>query len=131
MRSTKRYLKALELAEPFLRKNELGVEHTKRVLRLAMDHFPLKGEEAELVYTAIALHDVGGSSVKDQQTKGPRIAVEIMKRLGYSENIIKEVCSLIRAHHYHLSRPSWAFKILHDCDQLAKFSREEFPFYKL
>lgn len=122
-------LKLFELAKPYLRKNELGVEHTERVLRFAKKRFRVPDKDKELVYSAIVLHDIGGSTVEEQRVKGPKIAVKLMRKLKYPERLAREICEMIKFHHDRLENPSRAFKILYDCDQLAKFSREEFLYY--
>jgi len=124
-----KYPKLLELAKPYLQRNELGVEHTERVLRLTKKYFRVAKEDMELVYSAIVLHDVGGSTVEKQRIKGPKIAMKLMRKLEYPEEIAAEICEMVKFHHDRLRDPSRAFKILHDCDQLAKFSQKEFPYY--
>jgi len=82
-----------------------------------------------LVHLSIILHDIGGSSIKEQYEKGPKIAAKLLKQVGYDDQTIKEVCEIIRTHHEKLENPSEAFKILYDSDQLVKFSKEEFEHY--
>lgn len=120
-----------ELAGPYLEKNDLGVAHTKRVFMLAKENFEIPADLEELVFASVVLHDIGGSTVKDQYEKGPPIAARLLRQLGYSDKFIQEVCEIIRTHHDHPENPSRAFRILYDSDKLVMFSPEEFPRYNL
>jgi hypothetical protein len=121
--------KLFELAKPYLEKNDFGVAHTERVFSIAKENFPIKPELKELTYASIILHDIGGSSIKDQYEKGPRIATNILKNLGCSEIFIRHVCEIINSHHDHPDNPSAPFSVLYDSDKLVMFSKEEYPHY--
>ncbi len=121
--------KVLELATPILEKNDFGVSHTKRVLEIAKKNFPIKPELQDLTYIAIILHDIGGCTIKDQYEKGPEIATEILKKLGYPDSFIKQVCEIIHTHHDHPANPSEPFKTLYDADKIVMFTQEEYPTY--
>jgi hypothetical protein len=123
------YEKVFRLAEPYLKKNDFGMPHTRRVFELAKQHFEIPQESEELVYCSIIMHDIGGSSIQKQYKEGPKIASLILRKLGYDEQLIKEVCDIVRTHHDHPEHPSLAFKILYDSDKLVMFSPEEFPHY--
>jgi hypothetical protein len=82
-----------------------------------------------LTFSSIILHDIGGSTIKDQYEKGPEIAASILKQLGYDKSFIQEVCRIIGAHHDHPDNPSLPFRILYDADKLVMFSPEEFFYY--
>ncbi len=121
--------KLLELATPFLMKNDFGVAHTKRVFEIAKQNFPVKPELQNLTYSAIILHDIGGSTIKDQYEKGPQIATSILKKLGCPESFIEQVCQIISTHHDHPDNPSEPFRSLYDSDKLVMFSSQEYPYY--
>ncbi len=121
--------KVFELATPILEKNDFGVSHTQRVFNIAKQNFPVKPELADLTYTAIILHDIGGCTIKDQYTKGPPIATEILKKLGCPDDFIMQVCQIIATHHDHPDSPSEPFRILYDADKIVMFTPEEFPTY--
>ena len=121
--------KVLELATPILEKNDFGVSHTKRVLKIAKKNFPAKPELQDLTYTAIILHDIGGCTIKDQYEKGPEIATEILKKLGCPDSFIKQVCEIIHTHHDHPANPIEPFKTLYDADKIVMFTQEEYPIY--
>ena len=118
-----------ELARPYLERNDLGVAHTQRVFSKAQKNFTVPSELQELTFASIILHDIGGSSIKDQYEKGPEIAASILKQLGCDESFIQEVCRIIGAHHDHPANPSLPFRVLYDADKLVMFSPEEFPYY--
>jgi hypothetical protein len=117
------------LAEPFLKKNDFGLSHTRRVYNIAKNNFTTPKDIDELVFCSIILHDIGGSSIKKQYQNGPIIAKSILEKLGYDENFINQVCEIIATHHNHPNNPSLAFKILYDSDKLVMFSNEEFSYY--
>ncbi|KYH41714.1 MAG: phosphohydrolase [Candidatus Bathyarchaeota archaeon B26-2] len=122
-------VRLFDLAKPYLEGNDLGVGHTERVLEIAERHFQIPPQIKELVLATIILHDIGGKSIKEQYEKGPQIATELLKGLGYEREFIEEVCNIIRTHHDRPKTPSEAFKVLYDSDQLVKFSEEEFRYY--
>jgi len=118
-----------ELAKPYLEKNDFGMAHTQRVFDIARENFTIPPELRELTFASIILHDIGGSSIKDQYAKGPEIAASILKQLGCDESFIQEVCRIVGAHHDHPDNPSLPFRVLYDADKLVMFSPEEFPYY--
>lgn len=118
-----------KLAIPYLEKNDFGVAHTERVFKIAKENFPVNPKLEELTYAAIILHDIGGSTIKDQYEKGPQIASAILEKLGYSDTFIREVCQIINTHHDHPDNPSQPFMTLYDSDKLVMFSPEEYPYY--
>ena len=123
------YEKVFELAEPYLKKNDFGMPHTRRVFAIAKQNFEIPPELEELIFCSIILHDIGGSSIQKQYEEGPRIAATILRQLGYDEQFVQEACEIVRTHHDHPEHPSQAFRILYDSDKLVMFSPEEFPYY--
>ncbi len=118
------------LAKPYLDKNDFGASHTERVLSIAQTEFIIPPKVSDLTVASIILHDIGGSTIKDQYEKGPKIAENLLRKLGYSDDFINKVCEIIKTHHDRPDSPSEAFKILYDSDQLVRFSKEEFPYYE-
>lgn len=118
-----------ELAKPYLEKNNFGMAHTRRVIDIARENFAVPLELQELTLSSIVLHDIGGSSIKDQYGKGPEIAASILKQLRCEVIFIQEVCRIIGTHHDHPDKPSLPFRVLYDADKLVMFSPEEFPHY--
>ena len=123
------YKRLFELATPFLEKNDLGADHTQRVLDIAKNNFSIPKETEELTVCAIILHDIGGGSIKDQYEKGPARAESILRQMEASEDLISQVCSIVGSHHDHPETPSISFSILYDSDKLVMFSPQEFPIY--
>jgi hypothetical protein len=123
------YEKVFELAKPYLKKNDFGVPHTRRVFDLAKKNFEVPKELEELVFCSIIMHDIGGSTIEKQYQDGPKIAASILRKLGYDESFVQEVCQIVRTHHDHPDNPSQAFRILYDSDRLVMFSPEEFLHY--
>jgi hypothetical protein len=123
------YETVFKLAEPYLKKNDFGMPHTRRVFDLAKQNFEVPKELEELVFCSIIMHDIGGSSIEKQYKDGPAIASSVLRKLGYSKSFVKEVCQIVRTHHNHPDDPSLAFKILYDSDKLVMFSSQEFPYY--
>ena len=112
-----------------MEKNDFGIAHTKRVFDIAKQNFQVKPELQELTFTAIIFHDIGGSTIKDQYEKGPKITTQILKELGCSDNFVKQVCDIISTHHEHPNNPSEPFRTLYDSDKLVMFSQEEYRYY--
>ncbi len=126
------YEKLIELATPYLEKNTLGVEHTLRVLKIAKRNYgkyDLDDSWKDVVFSLIVLHDVGGKGVKEQYENGPKIARELLEKLGYHKFDIKLICAFIAKHHERLDDPHDIFKILYDADHLVMLSKEEFNVY--
>jgi hypothetical protein len=117
------------LAKPFLEKNEFGIAHTRRVFNIARANFVIPLKLQELTFASIILHDIGGSSIKDQYEKGPEIAKSILRKLGFGVGFIEEVCEIIGTHHDRPESPPLPFRVLYDADKLVMFSPEEFPYY--
>ena len=123
------YEKVFELAKPYLKRNDFGMPHTRRVFDIAKKNFVIPKELEELVFCSIILHDIGGSTIEKQYEEGPKIAAFILRKLGYDKSFVQEVCEIVRTHHDHPEQPSLAFRILYDSDRIVMFSPEEFPHY--
>jgi hypothetical protein len=123
------YEKLFALAKPYLEKNDLGSAHTNRVLDIARKSFPIPKELEDLTVSAIILHDIGGSSIKEQYEKGPGIAMSVLRQMGCDEDFIGQVCQIVGTHHDHPDNPPTAFRVLFDADKIVMFSPEEFPIY--
>lgn len=123
------YEKVFMLAEPYLKKNAFGMPHTRRVFDIAIENFVIPKELEELVFCSIIMHDIGGSTIEKQYAEGPKIAAFILRKLGYDDSFVQEVCEIVRTHHDHPDNPSQAFRILYDSDKLVMFSYEEFSHY--
>lgn len=120
----------LKMAEPYLRRNDLGVSHTERVLEISQKYFQRPAGKNEFVDVIAILHDIGGPSIKEQYENGPKIGRRLLEILQFSEEEIQEVCEIIRTHHNRVENPTEEFAILYDSDQMAKLTPEEFPIYE-
>jgi hypothetical protein len=96
---------------------------------MAKQSFPIKKEHEKLTLASIILHDIGGSTIKEQYEKGPQIASVLLKKLGCPGFFIRQVCEIISAHHEHPENPSEPFRTLYDSDKLVMFSKEEYQYY--
>ena len=123
------YEKVFEPAKPYLKRNDFGVPHTRRVFVIAKKNFDIPQNLEELVFYSIIMHDIGGSTIKKQYEDGPKIAELVLRNLGYDEGFVQTVCEIVRTHHDHPEQPSQAFRILYDSDMLVMFSPEEFTHY--
>ena len=123
------YETVFKLAEPYLKKNDFGLPHTRRVFDIAKQNFEVPSDLEDLVFCSIIMHDIGGSSIEKQYKDGPSIATSILQKLGYEKSFVQEVCQIVRTHHDHPKNPSLAFKILYDSDKLVMFFPQEFPYY--
>jgi HD superfamily phosphodiesterase len=127
-----KYESLLELAKPYLEKNDFGVEHTLRVLDIAKKNYGKYGLDEtwkDTVFSLIILHDIGGSEIKDQYKRGPKIAKKLLEKLNYKKFDVNLICKFIAKHHERLEDPHDVFKILFDSDRLVMFSKEEFDHY--
>lgn len=123
--------KLFELATPYLEKNDFGIAHTIRVFNIARENFDIPKDLEEFILASIVLHDIGGSTIKEQYEKGPEIARNLLSQLWYGDDFIQEVCLIVASHHNHPKNPPLAFKVLYDSDRLVMFSPEEFSHYNL
>jgi hypothetical protein len=121
--------KLFQLATSILEKNDFGVSHTQRVFNIAKTHFPVKAELQDVTYASIILHDIGGSTIKDQYEKGPQIATQLLKQLDCPDKFIWQVCEIIGTHHDRPDNPSEPFQTLYDADKLVMFTPQEYPYY--
>jgi hypothetical protein len=119
------------LAQPYLKKNDFGMSHTRRVFEIAKKNFEIPRDLEDLIFCSIILHDIGGNTIEKQYKDGPTIAATILEKLGCDENFIQNVCTIVQTHHEHPSTASLAFRILYDSDKLVMFSPEEFSHYDI
>jgi HD superfamily phosphodiesterase len=90
------YERVFSLAEPYLKKNDFGMPHTRRVFEIANQNFEIPKDSEELTFCSIILHDIGGSSIQKQVKEGPEIAATLLRQLGYGEKFVKKVCDIVR-----------------------------------
>ncbi len=123
------YERLFALTKPYLDKNDMGSAHTSRVLDIARKNFSIPTDIEDITVCAIILHDIGGSTIKEQYEKGPEIAKEVLEQMACDINFTEKVCQIVGTHHDHPDNASEPFKILYDSDKIVMFSSEEFSYY--
>ncbi|MFC1705072.1 HD domain-containing protein [Nanoarchaeota archaeon] len=127
-----KYENLLHLAKPYLEQNDLGLDHTLRVLSIAIknfDKYKIEPTWKDTAYSLIVLHDIGGSEIKEQYEQGPKLARKLLTKLEYTLFDINLICGFIAKHHERLENPHEVFKLLFDADRLVMFSKQEFADY--
>jgi len=135
------YKKIQELARPYLdtRKNDI---HTEISTRHAYQLLELEGGTEEVVIPAILLHDVGWKKVPEDiqlmafgpkvsmpewnrvhEVEGAGIAEEILKKVGYDQEKIKEIVRIIEGHDSRKTPFSLNDTIVKDADKLWRYSK--------
>jgi len=89
------------------------------------------GEEELFVLEAAALvHDIGIKAAEEkygscegklQEKEGPAVAGEMLRRLGFSEQVTERVCYLVGHHHTYGNIEGMDYQILVEADFLVNF----------
>ena len=127
-----KYEQLFEFAQPYLEENEMGISHTSRVLEIAKTNYYKYGLDDSWKDAALSLavlHDFGGPTIKEQYSKGPKIARMLLERLGYQKFDISLICTFIAKHHERLNNPHEIFQLIYDSDKLVMLTEEEFYRY--
>ncbi len=104
------------------------IDHTLTVLAHAEAISESEPGSARVVVAAAILHDIGipaseakhgSSAAKYQETEGPPIAEEILRRLGVDGATIEHVCRIIANHHTARDIDTPEFRIVWDADWLV------------
>lgn len=110
-----------------------GVNHTLNVLQNAEDIMKgenLGEEEKELVSIVAILHDIGAVEAQRkhgsidgiyQEKEGPKVARELLKKVGYSKND-ERICFIIGNHHTPSKIDGIDFQILWEADLLENLT---------
>lgn len=138
------YERIWALAKPYLntRKNDIHTEMATRYAYLLLDKE--KGDE-EIVIPAIILHDVGWKKVPEElhlkafgpkatmpkvrrvhEVEGVKIAREILEKINYDQEKIKEILKIIEGHDSREEPISLNDKLVKDADKLWRYSKEGF-----
>jgi uncharacterized protein len=102
-----------------------GLDHTKKVLRNAMEIFEQEGGDADIIFAAAILHDIA----KNKQTKdevgchaieGAKMAKEILENYDFPKDKIDAVCYVIKVHRKstNLKPETIEAAIIQDADRL-------------
>jgi len=118
---------AIEMKKYF-KKDFKRIGHAVRVARHAQKIGMAEGGNMAVILSAAYLHDIGiheaekkynSAAARYQEKEGPPIAESIMKKLGASDDLIKEVCDIIGHHHHPREDETLNFKVLYDADLIA------------
>jgi HD superfamily phosphodiesterase len=138
------YKKIYDEAEPLLRAR-LNDIHARICYHYALELLDEEGGDPRIVLPAILLHDVGYSSIPDDElqssfgpkienpalrrqheTEGARLAGIILKKVQYPEELIEEIQTIIDGHDTRDDALSLNDKITKDADKLFRYSYEGF-----
>ena len=131
-------------AEPLLQTRHNAL-HTRISYRFALVLLEQDGGDADVVFPAILLHDLGWSVIpeKDQlkafgpkiknmrlqrlhETEGARLAKEILVEMGYGEDSIREVENIIDGHDTRTVTLGINDSVVKDADKLWRYTHEGF-----
>ena len=79
-------------------------DHLERVLRTAVLLSEKEGADLELIQLGALLHDVGHAIGEPHKENGARLAREILREVGYLEEIIEKVARIVFRHCQSLGR---------------------------
>lgn len=106
-----------------------GIHHTidvHNVCKFYIDHYDIKGKDAELLELAAVAHDMGFiETYKNHEIKGSEMVSVIMKKYKYSKADIDLVVELILATQIPQAPKSFLAKIICDAD-LDYLGRNDF-----
>lgn len=106
------------------------IKHAKRTAEYAeMILTAEAGADPNVVLAAAILHDIGIENAEErhgsadasyqEEEEGPPVARDILKKLDYPEDFIREVCDIVGHHHHPRPDETVNFKVLYDADQLV------------
>jgi urease accessory protein UreE len=125
--------KIIEEMKEVFKEIPFGVEHTLKVLQNAEDIMKdenIGDEEKELIAIVAILHDIGAVEAQKkygsidgvyQEKEGPAVAREILKKVGYNENIDR-ICYIIGNHHTPSNIDGIDFQIQWEADLLENLT---------
>ena len=95
-------MKLVAKVRKFVRENmdELNMEHTERVRRIALKLAKKENADKEVVEIAALLHDIAKprGHVMDHHTKGVEIAREMLEGVGADQDLVKKALHCIETH---------------------------------
>ncbi len=135
------FLKIFDLARPFLdtRENE---EHAKIAYNFAARLLDEETGDADVIFPAVILHDVGWKSIPEQlqitaygpgnkdrdlnrvhEREGARIAGEILEKVNYPRHLMVEITEIVLGHDSRQESISVNDAIVKDSDKLWRYSQ--------
>lgn len=131
-------------AEPFLQ-TRLNTLHTRIAYYFALKLLWAVGGEPDVVIPAILLHDVGWSLIPEDQQRGAfgpeikkpdlqrrheeegaRLATAILKRLGFSDDYLREIQTIVSGHDSRREALNLNDSVVKDADKLWRYTQEGF-----
>jgi len=113
------------------------IQHFMKVYSFAkmigqMENLPEK--EQKILEVAGIVHDIGikvseekygNSNGKHQEEEGPGIAIELLQRLGYEQDVIERVAYLVGHHHTYTNIEGIDYQILVEADFLVNIYEDD------
>jgi HD superfamily phosphohydrolase YqeK len=109
------------------------INHAKRVMGFAEELLRKEGGDWHIVIPASILHDVGIKAAEKkygscaghyQEQEGPAIAAQILRKEGFREQEITEICEIIAHHHSPGKVDTLNFMLLYEADWLVNLKDE-------
>lgn len=125
--------KLLREMEYYFGRDAKRINHARRVLGYAEQVLEKENGDREIVEAAAILHDIGihaaerkhGSAAgKFQEIEGPPIAENILNKIAFPGEKMREVLAIIAHHHTPGKIKTNNFKILYDADWLVNLADE-------
>jgi len=110
------------------------IGHATRVARYAEQIGKEEQGNLAVILTAAYLHDIGikeaerkheSTAARYQEEQGPSVAREILVRVGAREELIEEVCDIVRHHHHPRAKETVNFKAVYDADTLVNLEEKQ------
>lgn len=138
--------KIYRLAKPYLKVRGNDI-HTQIAFRFAFRLLKTEMGNRGIVIPSIILHDVGWSKVskdvmikalgprgdhyltKVHEIEGVKIALIILRNIGYDSSLIPEILYIISGHDTRTCAESINEKIVRDADKLSRYTKELFCFF--
>ena len=140
---TSRYDATWQAAEPYLRarKNDIHIPLSFKCAQQLLEHYP--DADKDICSLAILLHDIGWYSIDMDrileegfrtenylqtdvrylhEVEGVRLGTEVLRKTGWNENIIQEVCEIIDGHDTRPKPHHLNDRIVRDADKLWRYS---------
>lgn len=133
-----------EKAKPFLQ-TRLNTLHTRIAYHFADRLLNEVGGDPKVVIPAILLHDIGWSVIPEDQldgafgpnvkkpdlqrlheTEGARMAAEILEKMAFPEQRVREIVEIISGHDTRLESLGLNDAVVKDADKLWRYTHEGF-----
>lgn len=133
MKANMRKEAIVKAMEEYFGSDSKRIKHAKAVATYAETILSGVKGNANLVLAAAILHDIGIKNAEAkyksadpslQEQEGPPVAMQILKKLDYPDDFIKEVCDIIGHHHHPRDDESENFKIVFDADLIANSEKQ-------